>query len=61
MEFLVDDPQHAYYKLSKTNLERKAKLIEYIVKVENVIAQQDKDRSIMNVESGLKMLKEKDR
>jgi len=52
MEFLVDDPQHAYYKLSKTNLERKAKLIEYIVKVENVIAQQDKDRSIMNVESG---------
>jgi len=36
MEFLVDDPQHAYYKLSKTNLEWKAKLIEYIVKARNV-------------------------
>jgi len=44
MEFLVDNPQHAYYKLPKTNLEQKAKLIEYIVKVGNVIVQQDKTR-----------------
>jgi len=44
MEFLVDDPQHAYYKLSKTNLEWKAELIEYIEKAGNVIVQQDKTR-----------------